>query len=76
MPRLTVEIIDTRDGYDFIRSDGERFYLAPTNNGRAALYSGMREAQPPIIGIVEFDISVLDKREAAARWVVAYPDRP
>jgi hypothetical protein len=76
MPDLTVETISTPEGYDFIRSDGQRFHLVGTDNGHAVLYAGPQRNKPPAVGIVDLDVSVSDKLEAARRWVLAYPKHP
>jgi len=73
---LTVEIIETLDGYDFVRSDGQRFFLVGTTDGLAVLYAGAHRDKPPAIGLVDFDVSVSDKLVAARRHVLAFPDRP
>ena len=76
MTHLTVETISTSEGSDFIRSDGECFFLVGTAAGSAVLYHGPARERPPSTDIVELDVSVTDKLEAARRWVLAYPDRP
>jgi hypothetical protein len=73
---LTVKTNKTPEGYDFIRSDGQRFFLVGTNRGHAILYAGSRSSEPPIVGLVDLDVSVVDKLEAAQRWVLAYPKHP
>lgn len=45
-------------------------------NGHAVLYPGNEFDNPPVIGLVEFDVSVADKVGAACRYVLAYPERP
>jgi len=73
---LTVETIETPDGYDFVRSDGQRFFLVSTPDGHAVLYAGAHRDKPPAIGLVDFDKSVSDKLAAARRHVLTFPDRP
>ncbi len=75
MTDLSVNVLKTSEGYDFIRSDGERFFLVGKGDGHALLFSGRRN-EPPTIGIVDLDISVSDKLEAARKWVLAYPKHP
>ena len=70
-----VNILNTPEGYDFIRSDGERFFLVGKKDGHAVLYVGRRN-EPPATGIVDLDISISDKLEAARKWVRAYPKHP
>jgi hypothetical protein len=72
---LTVAKVATPDGYDFIRSDGKCFYLIAPENGGAVLYAG-RRGSPPILGLVNFDVSVVDKLEAARQWILSYPEKP
>ena len=76
MTQLTVEAIKSDEGYNLVRSDGQRFLLIWQTNGHAALYAGANPHEPPMIGIVDFDVSVSDKLEAARRWVLAYPEHP
>ena len=76
MTDLTVETIQTPAGYDFVRSDGQRFFLVSTPDGHAVLYAGAHRDKPPAIGLVEFDVSVADKLAAARQHVLAFPDRP
>jgi hypothetical protein len=75
MTDRSVNILKTSEGYDFIRSDGERFFLVSKEDGHAALYVGRRN-EPPTTGIVDLDISISDKLEAARKWVLAYPKHP
>jgi hypothetical protein len=76
MTHLTVETVSTSEGFDFIRNDGEHFFLVGTESGSAILYHGPGRNRPPATDIVELDVSVTDKLEAAHRWVLAYPDPP
>ena len=70
MPTLTVAAVETPAGYDFIRSDGKCFHLEGTaHGGGAVLYAGHR-GNPPILGLVSFDVSVADKFEAAREWIL------
>ena len=64
MTDLTVETIETPDGYDFVRSDGQRFFLVNTPDGHAVLYAGAQRNKPPAIGLVDFDVSIPDKLAA------------
>ncbi len=73
--KLTVATVKMPDGYDFVRSDGKCFYLVGTHGGSAVLYAGHR-GNPPILGLVSFDVSVADKLEAAREWILSYPEMP
>jgi hypothetical protein len=75
MTDLSVNVLKTLEGYDFIRSDGECFYLVGKDDGHAVLYVG-RRIQPPSSGIVDLDISISDKLEEARKWILAYPKHP
>ncbi|HEY6453866.1 MAG TPA: hypothetical protein VIY90_01140 [Steroidobacteraceae bacterium] len=75
MPTLTVAAVETPAGYDFIRSDGKCFHLVAAHGGGAVLYAGHR-GNPPILGLVSFDVSVADKFEAAREWILSYPEMP
>ena len=76
MPNLAIKTISTPEGYDFVRSDGQHFYLVGTENGHAVLYLGKRRGKPPALGIVDLDVGIPDKLAAARRWVLAYPENP
>jgi hypothetical protein len=76
MPDQTFEAIRTEHGYDFIRSDGQRFSLVTQDNGHAVLYAGTQDGSRPAVGIVDLDVSISDKLAAARRWVLAYPNHP
>ncbi len=45
-------------------------------DGHAVLYHGNDIENPPIIGLVDFDVNIADKIAAARRWVLAYPEQP
>ena len=72
MSELTVEIIKTAEGSDFVRSDGLHFFLVGKPDGHAVLHLGRRWASPPAVGLVEFDVSVFGKLEAARQWILEY----
>jgi hypothetical protein len=72
MTELTVETIKTADGYDFFRSDGLHFFLVNKPDGHAVLHVGRRWANPPAVGLVDFDASVWGKLEASRRWILNY----
>jgi len=74
--KLTIERTRTADGYSFVRSDGERFFMLLGEDGSASLYAGTSPDKPPSIDMVGFDRSVQDKIAAAKRWILAYPERP
>jgi hypothetical protein len=60
MTDLTVKVLKTPEGYDFVRSDGEHFFLVGKDDGHAVLYAGRRN-EPPTTGLVDLDKSVSDK---------------
>ena len=53
MTDLSVNVLI--EGYDFIRSDGERFFLVGKGDGHALLFSARRNE--PLSGIVGLDTS-------------------
>jgi hypothetical protein len=71
MTDLTVEMIEIPDGYDFIGSDGKRFFLVNKEDGHAVLFAG-RRGKPSAVGIVDLDVSVADKLKAAREHALAY----
>ena len=75
MDDLTIETIQTAEGYDFVRSDGQRFFLVWKETGNAVLYAG-RRGTPPTVGIVDLDISIADKLEAAREHALNYRAAP
>jgi len=76
MTLLTVETNETQDGYDFVRSDGRRFFLVGKENGHAVLYAGANRHEPPAIGLVDFDVNISDKLGRARDYVLAHPNSP
>ena len=76
MSQLTVTHASTNDGFNFLRSDGKRFFMVFHEDGHASLYAGKDKDSPPQVGIVDFDISITDKLERARQFILAYPDRP
>jgi hypothetical protein len=76
MPELTVKKTDTADGYSFVRSDGERFFMICREDGSASLYAGASPDKPPQIGLRDFDVSVQDKVAAATGVILAYTKKP
>ena len=72
MNELTVETIKTAEGADFLRSDGLHFFLVSKPDGRAILHLGRRWASAPAVGLVEFDVSIFGKIDAARRWILDY----
>jgi hypothetical protein len=76
MTAPTVHTVETPDGYEFLRSDGQRFFLAGKENGHAVLYAGAKRDEPPACGIVDFDANFPDKLEAAQKYALAYPKHP
>lgn len=73
---LTVETIPSQGHYKFLRSDGESFFMVPTENGGAVLYHGTFNEGGSRTGIVDFDANVSDKVANAERWILTHPDEP
>jgi hypothetical protein len=76
MSNLSVQTATTKGGYNFRRSDGERFFLVYNDDGSAVLYAGADPDTPPQTGIIGLGADVGDKLGEAQRWVLAYPNRP
>jgi hypothetical protein len=74
MPELTVR--KTADGYSFVRSDGECFFMIFREDGSASLYAGASPDQSPQVCLRDFDVSVQDKVTAAERMILTYTKTP
>jgi len=76
MTKLTVETVEIPNGYRFIRSDGECFFMMDvSNSGDARLYHGDNQDTPPTVSIIEIGASFSDKVARALLHVLAYPNR-
>jgi len=76
MTELTVKIVEIPNGYRFIRSDGECFFLIIFGNGGdAKLFHGDDPDTPPTISIIEIGASFSNKVERARLHVLAYPNQ-
>lgn len=76
MNEQAIKVSTIPGGYSFLRTDGQTFRLLWKPNGHAVLYPGNEFDNLPVIGLVEFDVSVADKVGAACRYVLAYPEQP
>ena len=76
MTNLTLAFMETEGGFNFRRSDGERFFLIYHDDGSADLYLGVDRNTPPQTGIVNLDRNLPDKLARAEQWILAYPNRP
>jgi len=63
---LTVKTVKTPECYEFIRSDGHRFFLVGTEDGHAVLYAGNHRSKQPAIGIVHLDVGYLRQTRGGA----------
>jgi hypothetical protein len=64
---LTVVSTTTEGGYDFLRSDGMKFFSVYAENGSMALYGGADRDTPPQVCVVSFDANVSDKLNESSR---------
>jgi hypothetical protein len=76
MGQLTVETATTKGGFNFLRSDGQRFFMVFHDDGSASLYAGADRDTPPQYSIINLAANVQKKLDVAKKCIVAYPDHP
>ncbi len=76
MSNLTVKTASTAGGFNFERSDGERFFSVYREDGSAVLYAGKDRDNPPQTCIVSLDSNITDKLSISRKWILAYPEHP
>ena len=74
---LTVETTETADRIDYLRSDGQSFYLTRVEGIEGTtLYHGRPTDPRPMFGLVNFQDGTHGRREHAEAYVLAWPDKP